>query len=155
MKRLILIISFLFLITGCKTMSKKGYYVTFDNSVSNDSIEKKSFEKKEESKRVEPLNLKDSLVDVSASGKKEEPKKENLQVKKDIDNIDNRWYVQNFDNLYEVKKNDSLWKIAARKDVYNNPFMWIKIFTANKDVIKKQNSIYPGQILIVPDRKGS
>ncbi len=53
-------------------------------------------------------------------------------------------------NMYEVKKGDSLWKIAARKDVYGNPYMWIKIFTANCNKISNKNLIYPGQLFEIP-----
>lgn len=148
MKTLILIISFLILTTGCKTWQKKGYYVTIENPavVCKDN-------KKEEIKveKVVPVEKEEKKVKVEV---KEEVKVE-AKVKESQVDLENRWYVQNIENLYEVKKGDNLWKIAARKDVYANPFMWIKIFTANKDVIKKQNSIYPGQILIVPGKKGS
>ena len=32
---------------------------------------------------------------------------------------------------YKVRKGDNLWKIAARKEVYGDPYMWITIYNAN------------------------
>jgi len=51
---------------------------------------------------------------------------------------------------YEVRKGDSLWRIAARADVYGNPFMWIKIYNANMSKIQNPNVIYPGQLFDIP-----
>ncbi|MFC1809336.1 LysM peptidoglycan-binding domain-containing protein [Candidatus Omnitrophota bacterium] len=51
---------------------------------------------------------------------------------------------------YEVKRGDSLWKIAKRRETYNDPLLWIKLYNANMDRIEDPNLIYPGQILRVP-----
>jgi nucleoid-associated protein YgaU len=56
-------------------------------------------------------------------------------------------------DLYEVKKGDTLCKIAGRPDVYNNKHLWVKIWSVNRDIIKNQNTIYPGQMLIIRDRR--
>ena len=56
------------------------------------------------------------------------------------------------EQAYQVRKGDSLWKIAANKAVYGNPYLWQKLWTANRDIIRKPNKIYPGQLLIVPDK---
>ena len=56
-------------------------------------------------------------------------------------------------DLYEVKKGDTLCKIAGRPDVYNNKNLWVKIWSVNRDIIKNQNTIYPGQMLIIRDRQ--
>ena len=55
--------------------------------------------------------------------------------------------------MYEVKKGDSLSKIAGRPGVYNSKSLWIKIWSANRDIIKNPDIIYPGQMLIVRDRR--
>jgi len=52
--------------------------------------------------------------------------------------------------VYEVKRGDSLWKIAARKDTYSNPYMWIKIYNSNMSKIHDPNLIYPGQLFDIP-----
>lgn len=51
---------------------------------------------------------------------------------------------------YEVKKGDSLWKIAARRDTYKNPYMWIKIYNSNMSKIESPGLIYPGQLFDIP-----
>ncbi len=50
---------------------------------------------------------------------------------------------------YTVMRGDYLWKIAKNPDVYGNPFAWVRLWTANRDIIKDPNLIYPGQILNV------
>ena len=49
---------------------------------------------------------------------------------------------------YTVQKGDCLWNIA--KNFYGNGMKYTVIVTANKDKIKNPNSIYPGQVLIIP-----
>lgn len=51
---------------------------------------------------------------------------------------------------YVVRKGDSLWWIAKYKDVYNDPYLWIVLYDANKNVIKDPNKIYPGMKLQIP-----
>ena len=50
---------------------------------------------------------------------------------------------------WEVKSGDTLSKIA--KDVYDNAGKYMKIFDANKDVLKDPNMIHPGQKLKLPN----
>ena len=56
-------------------------------------------------------------------------------------------------DMYEVKKGDSLCKISGRTDVYKNKYLWTRIWSANRDIVKDPNIIYPGQMLIVRDRR--
>jgi nucleoid-associated protein YgaU len=51
---------------------------------------------------------------------------------------------------YSVLKGDSLWKIAKKKDIYNDPYMWPRIYVENRDKIKDPNVIYPKWVLNVP-----
>ncbi|MBI3013907.1 MAG: LysM peptidoglycan-binding domain-containing protein [Candidatus Tectomicrobia bacterium] len=51
---------------------------------------------------------------------------------------------------YTVKPGDSLWNIAARPEVYNNPWLWPLIFTANENALKDPDLLRPGQTLIIP-----
>ncbi len=50
---------------------------------------------------------------------------------------------------YIVGKNDTLQKISQK--FYGTTKKWVKIYAANKDVLKGPNRVYPGQVLIIPD----
>lgn len=50
---------------------------------------------------------------------------------------------------YTVMRGDYLWKIAKKPEVYGDPFAWVRLWTANRNLIKDPNLIYPGQILTV------
>lgn len=54
--------------------------------------------------------------------------------------------------MHEVTKGESLWKIAGQDDIYGDPYKWVKIYSANRDIIADPNLIYPGQILVIPDK---
>lgn len=59
---------------------------------------------------------------------------------------------------YTVKKTvpaESLWRIAGKKDIYGNSWLWKRIYEANKDIIKNPNLIYPNQKLSIPPKEGS
>ncbi len=45
---------------------------------------------------------------------------------------------------------DCLWNIAARKDIYDDPWKWKRIYSANSDKIEDPDIIYPGQKFIIP-----
>lgn len=50
--------------------------------------------------------------------------------------------------LYTVKKNDTLQKIS--KKFYNTTKRWMKIYEANKDILKSPDKLYTGQVLKIP-----
>lgn len=52
--------------------------------------------------------------------------------------------------VYEVKPGDSLSKIA--KQYYDDANAYMKIFEANKDILKNPNMIHPGQKLRIPPK---
>jgi LysM repeat protein len=52
--------------------------------------------------------------------------------------------------IWEVKPGDSLSKIA--KSAYDDAGKYMKIFEANKNILKDPNVIHPGQKLIVPNK---
>lgn len=51
---------------------------------------------------------------------------------------------------YTVRKNDCLWNIAKKRDIYNNAWLWPKIWMANTDKIKNPDLIYPNQTFAIP-----
>ena len=52
------------------------------------------------------------------------------------------------EEFYVIQKGDSLWKIAEHK--YGNGAKYTAIVAANKEVIKDENKIFPGQKIRLP-----
>ncbi len=50
-------------------------------------------------------------------------------------------------DTYIVKRGDYLWKISANPDIYNDPFKWPRIWSANAEIIEDPNLIFPDQVL--------
>ena len=48
------------------------------------------------------------------------------------------------------KNRDCLWNISKKKNIYDNPFMWPKIWQGNRDQIKDPDIIRKGQKLKIP-----
>jgi nucleoid-associated protein YgaU len=48
-------------------------------------------------------------------------------------------------DIYTVVRGDCLWRIAAKPKIYNDPYKWLRIWSANLDKISNPNLIYPGQ----------
>ena len=63
-------------------------------------------------------------------------------------------FVASLEKTYVVgtwKRNrDCLWNISKKKDIYDNPFMWPKIWQGNRDQIKDPDIIRKGQTLKIP-----
>jgi nucleoid-associated protein YgaU len=51
---------------------------------------------------------------------------------------------------YSVVKGDNLWKIASKADMYNDPYMWPRIYVENRGLIKNPDLIYPKWNLDIP-----
>ncbi|QLB43491.1 peptidoglycan-binding protein LysM [Mannheimia pernigra] len=52
------------------------------------------------------------------------------------------------DEFYVIQKGDTLWEIAAK--AYGNGAKYNAIVEANKEVIKDENKIFPGQKIRIP-----
>jgi nucleoid-associated protein YgaU len=52
--------------------------------------------------------------------------------------------------VYREQNTDCLWRIAEFKEIYNDPFLWPKIWQRNQKAIPNPDLIYPGQVLIIP-----
>jgi len=50
----------------------------------------------------------------------------------------------------EPGSEDCLWCIAGMAQIYDNPFLWPKIWRANRRIIQNPDLIYPGQVLAIP-----
>jgi len=46
---------------------------------------------------------------------------------------------------------DCLWNIAAKNEIYGDPFQWSKIWQANTDIVRNPDIILPGQVLTLPE----
>jgi nucleoid-associated protein YgaU len=53
-------------------------------------------------------------------------------------------------DTYSVVMGDYLWKIAGMKEMYGDPYAWMRIYTSNKDLIKNPDLIYPAQTFRIP-----
>ncbi len=51
---------------------------------------------------------------------------------------------------YVIQKGDTLQSIAAKPNVYGKSGKWVKLYGANKDVIKNPNRVYPGLKIRIP-----
>jgi len=51
-----------------------------------------------------------------------------------------------------AKDRDCLWNIAKKPKIYDNAFLWPKIWQANRSDIKNPDIIHPGQKLTVPPK---
>lgn len=52
---------------------------------------------------------------------------------------------------YTVVRGDHLWRIANRPTIYGNPYEWVKLYSANQDLVGDDpNLIYPDWVLGVP-----
>ncbi len=51
-----------------------------------------------------------------------------------------------------AKDRDCLWNIAKKPKIYDNAFLWPKIWQANRNQIKNPDIIHPGQKLTVPPK---
>lgn len=53
-------------------------------------------------------------------------------------------------DTYVVIDGDYLWRISSKKDVYADPFQWMKIYSANRDQIRNPDLIFPRQSFLIP-----
>ncbi|HEY0276161.1 MAG TPA: peptidoglycan-binding protein, partial [Paenirhodobacter sp.] len=39
---------------------------------------------------------------------------------------------------------------AVAREIYGDPYLYVRVFEANRDQIRDPNLIYPGQVLTLP-----
>ncbi len=72
------------------------------------------------------------------------------QLIQELQNVQRPAPVVNRDE-YTVVRGDYLWRIAGKPTVYGNPYEWVKIYSANQDLVgENPNLIYADWVLGVP-----
>jgi nucleoid-associated protein YgaU len=51
-----------------------------------------------------------------------------------------------------AKNRDCLWNISKKGRIYRDPFLWPKIWQANRGEIKNPDLLYPGEKLMIPEK---
>ncbi|MCH8305427.1 MAG: LysM peptidoglycan-binding domain-containing protein [Candidatus Marinimicrobia bacterium] len=51
---------------------------------------------------------------------------------------------------YQVVRGDNLWDISSKEIIYNDPFQWLKIYSANRDQISDPDIIEIDQVFVIP-----
>ncbi len=57
-------------------------------------------------------------------------------------------------DMYHVLRGDYLWKISGKREIFNDPWKWMRIYSANRDEIRDPDLIYPDQMLRIPRQIG-
>jgi hypothetical protein len=69
-----------------------------------------------------------------------------------IDVYESNAVSQTYTVVYREVATDCLWRIAEMDSIFDNPFLWPKIWRANRRIIQNPDLIYPGQILVIPPK---
>jgi len=57
-------------------------------------------------------------------------------------------------DMYSVLRGDYLWKISGKKEIYADPWKWMRIYSVNRHEIKNPDLIYPQQQFRIPRQIG-
>lgn len=57
-------------------------------------------------------------------------------------------------DIYHVIRGDYLWKISGKSQIYDDPWKWMRIYSANREEIKDPDLIFPEQIFRIPRQIG-
>jgi len=69
-----------------------------------------------------------------------------------IDVYETNAVSQTYTVVYREVATDCLWRISNREEIFDNPYLWPKIWRANRRIIQNPDLIYPGQILAIPPK---
>jgi nucleoid-associated protein YgaU len=58
--------------------------------------------------------------------------------------------LKKVDTSVIIRRGDSLWRISRR--IYGRGVRYSTIYLANKDAVKNPNRIWPGQVMMIPDK---
>lgn len=70
-----------------------------------------------------------------------------IDLAKDIKGLYREKKIETYTVGTWAEDRDCLWNIAGKMEIYADPFMWPKIWQANKDIIRNPDIIFPGQEL--------
>jgi nucleoid-associated protein YgaU len=59
-------------------------------------------------------------------------------------------YYESLPTSYTVVRGDCLWRISEQEQIYANPYMWTRLYRANRDQISDPDLIYVNQVLDIP-----
>jgi len=69
-----------------------------------------------------------------------------ISLARDIRSLYREKKIKNYTVGTWAENRDCLWNIAAKADIYGDPFQWPKIWQNNTEQIKNPDIIFPGQI---------
>ena len=69
-----------------------------------------------------------------------------------VDMFESNLVSKTYTVVYREIATDCLWRIAERVEIFGEPFMWPKIWRANRKIIQNPDLIYPGQVLAIPPK---
>ena len=75
-----------------------------------------------------------------------------LALAKDIDGLYREKKIKSYTVGTWSENRDCLWNIAGKTEIYNDPFLWPKVWQANKGEIRNPDVIFPGQVLTLPNK---
>jgi hypothetical protein len=132
-----------------KTEKKEKIKITTE-SVTNTSLEKSTTTIKK-SKKVKKINTNAPYTEKkSVLIKEKEPVISEKEIITNTEPIktEKKHIISEKQFEHTVIKGDTLWDIADK--YYNNPWLWKKIWNANRTIINNPDLIYPEQVFIIP-----
>ena len=57
-------------------------------------------------------------------------------------------------DMYHVIRGDYLWKISGKREIFDDPWKWMRIYSSNREEIKDPDLIYPDQVFRIPRQIG-
>lgn len=96
----------------------------------------------------------EDLIDSDSMDEAAAEKSDEEEVQPDVEITDGRprrnvTLVRKADS-YQVVRGDNLWDISAKEKIYNDPFQWLKIYSANRDQISDPDIIEIDQVFVIP-----
>lgn len=126
----------------------------FETALNDYNAAVEAFESEEyEAAIVEADKVIAALADIHRMYKPTEAKEEEKPKKKTAaEGFFAQYYVVKLNEAFR----DCLWRIAAKKEIYGDPYKWTILYEANKETLRSDSPhlIYPGEKLLVPSING-